>query len=252
MDLYKFKYTFKNRLNFIFGLVIFIFFILLLKLFYLQIIKFENYSTLAKSNSLKVIPLPPIRGQILDLHGEVLAENKLIYTLEINPKNKMDLNKVKQQLSNIIKITKYDVKKYKKTLSNSYYSSTLPIKTNLTNIQVSNFIANQYKYPDIFLKQKFARFYPKGKSGAHFIGYLNRINQKDIQKLKKLDRFESYLGLDHIGKTGIEYFYEDRLHGSPGYKTIEVDVQNNVIRTVKTIAPKHGEDITLNIDYKIH
>ena len=251
MNLYKFKYTFKNRLNFIFGLIIFIFFILLLKLFYLQIIKFENYSTLAKSNSLKVVPLPPIRGQILDLHGEVLAENKLIYTLEINPKNKMDLNKVKQQLSNIIEITKSDVKKYKKTLSENYYSSTLPIKTNLTNIQVSNFIANQYKYPDIFLKQKFARFYPKGKSGAHFIGYLNRINQKDIQKLKKLDRFENYLGGDHIGKTGIEYFYEDRLHGSPGYKTIEVDAQNNDIRTVKTIAPKHGEDITLNIDYQI-
>ena len=58
-------------------------------------------------------------------------------------------------------------------------------------------------------------------------------------------------GLDHIGKTGIEYFYEDRLHGKPGYKTIEVDVNNQVIRTVRTIEPQHGEDIILNINYKI-
>ena len=251
MDLYKFKYTFKNRLNFIFGLVIFIFIILLIKLFYLQIIKFENYSALAKSNSLKIVPIPPIRGQIVDVNGEVLAENKLVYTLEINPKDRPNLNKIKQTLANIVEITKYDLKKYNKNLSERSYSSTLPIKSNLTDTQVAKFVANQYKYPDIYLKQKFARSYPKGKSGAHFIGYLNRINQKDIQRLKKLNRFESYMGLDHIGKTGIEYFYEDRLHGQPGYKTIEVDVHNQVIRTIKTIAPKHGEDITLNIDYKI-
>jgi len=251
MDLYKFKYTFKNRLNFIFGLVIFIFIILLIKLFYLQIIKFENYSALAKSNSLKIVPIPPIRGQIVDVNGEVLAENKLVYALEINPKDRPNLNKIKQTLANIVEITKYDLKKYNKNLSERSYSSTLPIKSNLTDTQVAKFVANQYKYPDIYLKQKFARSYPKGKSGAHFIGYLNRINQKDIQRLKKIDRFESYMGLDHIGKTGIEYFYEDRLHGQPGYKIIEVDVHNQVIRTIKTIAPKHGEDITLNIDYKI-
>jgi penicillin-binding protein 2 len=251
MNQHKFKHIFSIRLNFLFGAIIFIFFILLIKIFYLQVIKFENYSALAKNNSLKVIPIAPIRGQILDRNGEILAENKLIYTLEINPKNENNLKTIKQKLSDIVKITKYDIKKYNKILSESYYSSTLPIKINLTNIQVAKFIANQYKYPEIYLKQKFARFYPKGKSGAHFIGYLNRINKKDMKELKKLNRLESYRGLDHIGKTGIEYFYEDRLHGKPGYKTIEVDVNNQVIRTVSTIDPQHGKDIILNINYKI-
>ena len=251
MNQHKFKHIFSIRLNFLFGAIIFIFFILLIKIFYLQVIKFENYSALAKNNSLKVIPIAPIRGQILDRNGEILAENKLIYTLEINPKNENNLKTIKQKLSDIVEITKYDIKKYNKILSESYYSSTLPIKINLTNIQVAKFIANQYKYPEIYLKQKFARFYPKGKSGAHFIGYLNRINKKDMKELKKLNRLESYRGLDHIGKTGIEYFYENRLHGKPGYKTIEVDVNNQVIRTVSTIHPQHGKDIILNINYKI-
>jgi penicillin-binding protein 2 len=251
MDLFQFKYIFKQRLNFIFGLVIFIFFILLIKFFYLQIIKFDNYAFLAKSNKIKIIAIPPIRGQILDRHGEILAANKLIYTLEINPKNKEDLNKIKKDLNNIVEIKEYDIDKYKKNLNENYYSSTLPIKTNLSKQEVARFIAHQYKFPNIILKQKFSRTYPKGKSGAHFIGYINRINIKDIQRLKKENKFESYMGLDHIGKTGIEYFYEDRLHGSPGYKKIEVNANNKVVRTIEVIEPKHGEDIYLNIDYKL-
>jgi len=251
MNLYKFNYTLKQRLNFIFGLLIFIFFILLIKFFYLQVIKFDNYSSLAKSNRIKIIPIPAIRGQILARNGEILAENKLIYTLELNPKNKDDLNKIKKKLSNILEITKNDIKKYKKTLKENYYSSTLPIKTNLSNIQVAKFIANHYKYPEIFLKQKFSRSYPQGKLGAHFIGYINRINKKDIKRLKSTNKLKSYMGLDHIGKTGIEYFYEDRLHGYPGYKKIEVNAKNEVIRTLEIVPPIHGEDIILNIDFKL-
>jgi len=251
MDLYKFKYTFKQRLNFIFGLIIFIFFILLIKFFYLQIIQFDLYSSLSTSNRIKIIPIPAIRGQILDRNGEILAENKLIYTLEIDPKMKLDLNKIKNQLSDIVEITKYDIKKYNKIFKESHYSSTLPIKTNLSTIEVAKFVANNYKYPNIILKHKFSRSYPKAKSGAHFIGYINRINKKDIKKLKKSNNYKSYMGLDHIGQTGIEFFYENKLHGFPGYKKIEVDANNKVIRTIETVEPIHGKDIILNIDYKI-
>ena len=251
MDLYQFKYIFKQRLNFLLFLIIIIFFIVIIKFFYLQIIKFNTYSSLAKNNSVKIIPIPPIRGQILDRNGEILAANKLIYTLEIDPKIKPNLDKIKQQLTPIIKITKYDIKKYNKILRESHYSSTIPIKVNLSTVQVANFVSNQYKYPFITLKHKFSRTYPKEKSGAHFVGYINRINKSDIKRLKKLNTYQSYRGSDHIGKTGIEYFYENKLHGSPGYKAIEVDANNNVLRTIKTLAPKHGDDIYLNIDYKI-
>ncbi len=251
MDLYKFKYTFKQRLNFIFGLIIFIFLVLLIKFFYLQIIQFNLYSSLSTSNRIKIIPIPAIRGQILDRNGEILAANKLIYTLEIDPEMKLDLNKIKNQLSDIVEITKYDIKKYNKIFKESHYSSTLPIKTNLSTIEVAKFVANNYKYPNIILKHKFSRSYPKEKSGAHFIGYINRINKKNIKKLKKSNNYKSYMGLDHIGQTGIEFFYENKLHGFPGYKKIEVDANNKVIRTIETVEPKHGKDIILSVDYKI-
>ena len=86
MDLYQFKYTFRQRLNFIFGFFIIIFLIVILNFFYLQVVKFNDYSSLSKSNSIKIIPIPPIRGQILDRNGEILAANKLIYSLEVDPK----------------------------------------------------------------------------------------------------------------------------------------------------------------------
>ncbi len=251
MDLYKFKYIFKQRLTFIFALIILIFIIVLIKFFYLQIIKFDTYSSLATNNRVKIIPIPPIRGQILDRNGEILAANKLIYNLEINPKLKPNLKEIINQLDEIVKISKYDIKRYNKILKESHYSSTIPIKINLSSIEVANFVSNQYKYPDIILQHRFTRTYPKGKSGAHFIGYINRINKADIRRLKKSNNIDSYRGLDHIGKTGIEFFYEDKLHGAPGYKAIEVDASNNVIRTIKTIPPKHGQDIVININYQI-
>ena len=225
--------------------------VLLIKFFYLQIIQFNLYSSLSTSNRIKIIPIPAIRGQILDRNGEILAANKLIYTLEIDPEMKLDLNKIKNQLSDIVEITKYDIKKYNKIFKESYYSSTLPIKTNLSTIEVAKFVANNYKYPNIILKHKFSRSYPKEKSGAHFIGYINRINKKDIKKLKKSNNYKSYMGLDHIGQTGIEFFYENKLHGFPGYKKIEVDANNKVIRTIETVEPTHGKDIILSVDYKI-
>ena len=76
---------------------------------------------------------------------------------------------------------------------------------------MAKFVSKQYKYPNIFLKEKFSRTYPKMKSGAHFIGHINRINKEDIKRLKKTNNFQSYKGLDHIGKTGIEFFYEDNV-----------------------------------------
>ena len=124
MDLYQFKFAFRQRLSFLLFLIIVTFIILIIKFFYLQIIQFNTYSSLAKNNSVKIIPIAPIRGQILDRNGEILAANKLIYTLELDPKRKQSLDKIKLQLAPIVKITKYDIKKYNKILSESHYSST--------------------------------------------------------------------------------------------------------------------------------
>ncbi len=103
----------------------------------------------------------------------------------------------------------------------------------LTNEQIASFVAHQYLFPELSIKQRFIRDYPQGKSSAHIIGFINRINDKDIEFFKKENLTQQYIGSTHTGKSGIEKFYENFIHGSPGFKEIEVDAKQNVIRVLQ-------------------
>ena len=227
------------------------FFILLIKIFYLQIIEHNHYKALSNKNSIKIIPLSPNRGIIFDRNNKILADNKISFTLELNRKQKMNFDTLAHRFKDIIEITDRDIKNYKERISKYYFFDSSPIKFNLTNTQIAKFISQKYKYPEFSIKQGFTRNYPLGKSSAHLIGYINRINIKDIEQLKKNNLFGNYRGSTHIGKSGIEKFYEKRIHGITGYKKIEVDANQNLIRTIKTVPAISGEDIYLSIDSRI-
>ena len=227
------------------------FFILLIKIFYLQIIEHKHYKALSNKNSIKIIPLSPNRGIIFDRNNKILADNKISFTLELNRKQKMNFDTLAHRFKDIIEITDRDIKNYKERISKYYFFDSSPIKFNLTNTQIAKFISQKYKYPEFSIKQGFTRNYPLGKSSAHLIGYINRINIKDIEQLKKNNLFGNYRGSTHIGKSGIEKFYEKRIHGITGYKKIEVDANQNLIRTIKTVPAISGEDIYLSIDSRI-
>ena len=228
-----------------------VFFILLIKIFYLQIIEHKHYKALSNKNSIKIIPLSPNRGIIFDRNNKILADNKISFTLELNRKQKINFDTLAHRFKDIIEITDRDIKNYKERISKYYFFDSSPIKFNLTNTQIAKFISQKYKYPEFSIKQGFTRNYPLGKSSAHLIGYINRINIKDIEQIKKNNLFGNYRGSTHIGKSGIEKFYEKRIHGITGYKKIEVDANQNLIRTIKTVPAISGEDIYLSIDSRI-
>ena len=251
MDKILFKYCFQTRLKIIFSLVIIVFFILLIKIFYLQVIEHKLYKALSNKNSIKVIPLPPNRGIIFDRNNKILADNKLSFTLELNRKHKVNFDTLAYRFKDIIKITDRDIKNYKERISKYYFFDSSPIKFNLTNIQIAKIISQKYKYPEFIIKQGFVRNYPLGKSSAHLIGYINRININDIKNLKKNGLFSNYRGSTHIGKSGIEKYYEKKIHGKSGYKKIEVDANQNLIRTIQTVPAISGENIYLTIDSRL-
>ena len=251
MDKILFKYCFQARLKILFSLVIIVFFILLIKIFYLQVIEHKSYKALSNKNSIKVIPLPPNRGIIFDRNNKILADNKLSFTLELNRKHKVNFDTLAYRFKDIIEITDRDIKNYKERISKYYFFDTSPIKFNLTNIQVAKIISQNYKYPEFIIKQGFVRNYPLGKSSAHLIGYINRININDIKNLKKNGLYGNYRGSTHIGKSGIEKYYEKKIHGKSGYKKIEVDANQNLIRTIQTVPAISGENIYLTIDSRL-
>ena len=221
MDNYRFKYIFKKRIQILFGLLVFLLFIPLLKIFYLQIIQFERFHALSKNNSIKIIPIPPKRGLILDRNNVILADNKLVHSLEIERSSYSNINEIKNQLKTKLNI---DIDINDKKI-NYLYKDTIPISFNLTNEQIARFVAHQYSFPTLRIKQRFIRDYPQGESSAHIVGFINRINDEDIIFFNKENLTSEYLGSTHTGKSGSEKFYENLIHGKPGFKEIEVDAK---------------------------
>jgi len=193
------------------------------------------------------VPTPPKRGLILDRNNVILADNKLVHSLEIQRSSSSRIKEITNQLNEKlnIKIEAPDKK------INYLYEDTIPLSFSLTNEQIASFVAHQYLFPELSIKQRFIRDYPQGKSSAHIIGFINRINDKDIEFFKKENLTQQYIGSTHTGKSGIEKFYENFIHGSPGFKEIEVDAKQNVIRVLQEKKSIPGKNINLTIDFKL-
>ena len=223
---------FQIRLAISAGFVLFLFLLLFARFFYLQVLEREHYHTLAEDNRISISPVVPNRGLILDRNGEVLAENYSAYTLEIVPNKFSDLEAIINKLATVIPIEEIDRRRFKKLREESKRFESLPIRTRLSDEEVARFAANSYRFPGIELKARLFRKYPKGKSFSHVVGYINRINDKDLEQLEADKVSANYRGTSHIGKTGIEQSYEKELHGIVGFEELETDSAGRKIRVL--------------------
>ena len=251
MDKYYVKFILTNRLKFMLNFFMLIFLLIIARFFYIQILQHQYYEKKANSNSIKLLPITPSRGMIFDRNGVILAENYLSYNLEINPKKITDLEGLVNQLNNVVFISSDDITKYKRILKDKEFSETIPIKSDLTIEEVAIFSANKYRFENIDLTEKLKRGYPLGALGSHFIGYINRINKNDLISLEKNNQLSNYRGTDHIGKSGVEYQYESKIHGKSGYKKIEVNATGNTITTLEKFPSVEGSNLYLTIDIEM-
>ena len=251
MDKYYVKFILTNRLKFMLNFFMLIFLLIIVRFFYIQILQHQYYETQANSNSIKLLPITPSRGMIFDRNRVILAENYLSYNLEINPKKITDLEGLVNQLNNVVFISSDDITKYKRILKDKEFSETIPIKSDLTIEEVAIFSANKYRFENIDLTEKLKRGYPLGALGSHFIGYINRINKNDLISLEKNNQLSNYRGTDHIGKSGVEYQYESKIHGKSGYKKIEVNATGNTITTLEKFPSVEGSNLYLTIDIEM-
>ena len=108
-----------------------------------------------------------------------------------------------------------------------------------TEEQIARVAVNQFRLPGIEVAAQLVRHYPQGPHFAHSVGYVGRINEQEVKQLDPVN----YAGTHHIGKTGIERFYEDELHGEVGYEEVETNARGRVLRVLNRIDPKPGKDI---------
>ncbi|MEO7320262.1 MAG: penicillin-binding protein 2, partial [Nitrosospira sp.] len=155
------------------------------------------------------------------------------------------------ELSTVIEIAARDRKRFKKLMDESKRFESLPIRTRLSDVEVARFAANRYRFPGVEIKARLFRQYPKGDIASHVVGYIGRINDKDLEQLEANDDLANYRGSQYMGKIGIEQSYEKELHGITGFEEMETDAAGRVIRIISRTPPISGNNLTLSLDIKL-
>ncbi len=244
-------YYFQMRVGIAGVFVLAAFSLLALRFGYLQLVQYDYYRTKAEDNRISVVPIAPNRGLVLDRNGAVLARNYSAYTLEISPGKVPDLEKTVNELATIIDIRPSDRTRLKRLMIEAKGADSLPIRTRLSDEEVAKFAANRYRFPGVDIQARLFRQYPLAELASHVVGYIGRINDRDLERIEEADLMPNYKGTDHIGKTGLEQSYEKELHGITGYEQVEVDAGGRGVRTLSRTSPTSGNNLVLTLDIKL-
>ncbi len=221
--------------------------VLLARLAYLQLYHYEHFTTLSQNNRIRLVALPPPRGRLYDRHGAVLADNLPSYRLEIIPEQVSDLPRTLRELGGIVELSPLDLDRFERTRSRQAAFQGIPLRFNLNDGEVANFAVDQHRFPGVEIQARLRRYYPHGTLGVHAIGYVGRINVRD---LKRLDQ-RNYQATTHTGKLGVERFHETTLHGEVGFERVEVNAAGRRIRILQRHPPQPGQDIALTLDLEL-
>lgn len=225
--------------------------ILVTNLWNLQINKFADYSTRSNQNRIKLLPIAPSRGIIYDRNKIPIAVNRTIYQVELIPENVPNLAKTLTDLTPILDLTPAELAMFKKERLRSRRFAPIPLKTQLNELQIARFSLNQHRFTGVEIKGYQKRWYPYGASLTHIVGYVAKINERDVARLGEKNKLANYAATHDIGKLGVEAYYENILHGQTGYEEVEVNNRGRVIRQLDKRSPQAGQNITLTIDLEL-
>lgn len=227
----------------VFGLML----ILFLRIAYFQILQHHRYTTLSQNNQLKITPIPPIRGLIYDRRGRLLASNIPAFSLEMTPNKLEDLCETIEALKKIIPITEAQEQTFYKQLRYKRRTESIPVRLKLTELEIAAFSLKKHLFPGVEVVAHPVRYYPSSDLLAHVLGYLGPMNETDLAQIDKIQ----YRGTYHIGKTGLEKFYESILHGQAGYQQAETDAHGQIVRVQSRSLPIPGKHLIISIDLNL-
>ncbi|KGF89390.1 MULTISPECIES: penicillin-binding protein 2 [Prochlorococcus] len=224
------------------------FLLILLRLIFLQLLNYESFKKMSDENRIRLIASQPIRGRIIDKNGYILADSRVRYSLIIKPQsvNESNWEKHKLIISDLLNIDSNLVqKKYLDGLKNQQFSVTIIDDLNVD--QLIKFKENEDNLFSFQIATKLIRNYPYKSVAAHVIGYTQPITDSEYKFLFK----KGYKLNDLIGRTGIEYAYEDFIRGEWGGEMIEVNSLGKFQKSLGIKPPKQGNHIELTIDMNL-
>jgi penicillin-binding protein 2 len=217
------------------------------RLVFLQVLNHDHFTTLSHDNHVNIVPVAPTRGLIYDRHGVLLAQNVPTFSLEITPEQVPDMDSTLAELGKLIHLDKDDLERFRSNLEQNRPFESIPLRYHLSEEEVARFAVNRYRFPGVDTEARLIRDYPFHSLAVHILGYVGRINEQELQQVDP----SNYRGTDHIGKTGVEKYYEDLLHGTVGFEQLETNALGRKLRVLERDPPVPGENLYLTIDAKL-
>ncbi|OZB52520.1 MAG: penicillin-binding protein 2 [Stenotrophomonas sp. 14-69-23] len=211
--------------------------------FKLQVLDHDVYATRSEANRIKARPVVPGRGLIYDRKGRLLAENVPAFRLDVTSNKVQDMAATLDGLRAIFSLSDEDIERFNQSRKARRSFIPVTLKLRVSDEEMARFAVDRWRYPGVELEPYLTRRYPYGDLLAHVIGYVGRVDDKDLQELG-----EGNAALTHIGKSGLERYYEDQLRGKVGYERVETNVQGRAIRTLGRVPAQSGADLRLSID----
>ena len=216
------------------------------RLFNIQILNSKKYKTLSENNQINLEIIYPIRGDIKDRNGNIIATNNKVYDLYIIPEQSSNLEKTLNNLKNFIN---FDFKHKRQVIDLSKkikQFERIKVLEDLSWKQLELIESNKNQLEGLHLQENYKRIYTQGNSFSHILGYISQPSQKDlilpyISKMPNLD----------IGKTGIEKFFNENLIGIAGQREVEVNAKGRLIREISRVSSKKGKDVSISIDMNL-
>ncbi|MFO8045828.1 MAG: penicillin-binding protein 2 [Halomonas sp.] len=215
------------------------------RLAYLQVVQHEVYSTRSEKNRVRVEPLPPTRGLIYDRNGVLLAENRPTYNLTLVRERVDDLDNTLSLLVELLELPDKEAEAFR-LRSGQRQRPFQPalLMSDLDEDQIARVSVNRHLLPGVEVEAQLLRYYPDAEVMAHALGYVGRINAEELATLDT----GRYAGTHFIGKTGVERFYEEELHGQAGLRKVETNARGRVLRELGRTDPVPGQHLTLTLD----
>jgi len=224
------------------------------RLFYLQVVRHEYFSDLSQGNRIRIEPLPPSRGLILDRKGEPLALNRPAYQLELIREQTPDVEDTLARLVQLGLLAAGDLENVRRLIRARRGFDAVPIRLQLTEEELARFAVNRPDFPGVEVRPRLTRYYPKLGTGVHAIGYVGSISEADQERID----VANYAGTTLIGKLGVERAFEDELHGETGYQQLLVNAQGRRVERVGVSTPElsrkepvAGNDLYLAVDARL-
>jgi penicillin-binding protein 2 len=224
------------------------------RLIYLQVVKYDYYLYLSQGNRIRNEPLPPNRGLIFDRNGIALGLNAPSYQLEMIREQVADLDATLNSLVALKLLDNAEVPALKREIRNRRPFESIPIRLQLSDEELARFAVRRQDFPGIEIQPRITRYYPLGSSAVHALGYVSAISADDQ---KSID-MDEYAGTTLMGKSGVERRFEKELHGQSGYQELLVNAQGrrqepagSNAADLKRKEPRAGEDLFLTIDQRV-